>query len=65
MSRPKIEFEEALWTRMKQHADASGYSSTEEFVLHAVEKELARTEPDSADPKKIKGIGYLDAGLDI
>ena len=65
MSRSKVEFEETLWIRMKQHADSSGYSSTEEFVLHAVEKELARTEPDSSNPKKIKGIGYLDAGLDI
>ena len=61
----KIDFETAMWNRIKQHAEASGYSSTEEFVLHAVEKEMARTGPDTADPKKIKGIGYIDAGLDI
>jgi len=65
MSHPKIEFDEGLWTRMKQHAGAAGYSSVEEFVVHAVEKALAQTEPESADPKKIKGIGYIDAGLDI
>jgi hypothetical protein len=64
MSRPKIEFDEALWSRMQKHAGEAGYSSTEEFVVHAIEKELSRTDQDS-DPKKIKGIGYLDAGLDI
>jgi hypothetical protein len=64
MSRQKVEFDEALWKRMQQHAAEAGYSSTEEFVLHAIEKELAGSAPDS-DPKKIKGIGYLDAGLDI
>jgi len=64
MSRPKVEFDESLWKRMQEHADAAGYSSTEEFVVHAIEKELAQSAPDS-DPKKIKGIGYLDAGLDI
>jgi hypothetical protein len=64
MSGTKMEFDQALWARMKQHAEATGYSSTEEFVVHAIEKELAPTDPE-ADPKKIKGIGYLDAGLDI
>jgi hypothetical protein len=64
MAGSKMEFDQALWARMKKHAEATGYSSTEEFVVHAIEKEMAGAEPD-ADPKKIKGIGYLDAGLDI
>ncbi|HXK05201.1 MAG TPA: hypothetical protein VMS37_22555 [Verrucomicrobiae bacterium] len=65
MGRPKIEFDEALWNRMQKHAGEAGYSSTEEFVVHAIEKALSGKDAEPADPKKIKGIGYLDAGLDI
>ncbi|HJZ99033.1 MAG TPA: hypothetical protein VKE70_21130 [Candidatus Solibacter sp.] len=65
MSGSKVEFDAALWARIQKHAAQAGYSDAAEFVIHAVEKELARTEPDSSDPKKLRGIGYLDAGLDI
>jgi hypothetical protein len=37
-------------------------------VQHVIERELAKTEKgDSADTAagKIRGIGYIDAGLDI
>jgi len=64
MSGSKVEFDAALWGRIQKQAGEAGYSDAAEFVIHAVEKELARTEPDS-DPKKLRGIGYLDAGLDI
>ena len=47
---------------------AAGYSSPEEFVQHVIEKELAKTETGEtaeAAAGKIRGIGYIDAGLDI
>jgi hypothetical protein len=63
----KIEFEDALWNKVKKYAETAGYSSAEEFVQHAVEKQIASvpSADDSQAPSKIKGIGYLDAGSDI
>jgi len=59
----KIDFETAMWNRIKQHAEASGYSSTEEFVEHVLEKELAKLDTTASDEeiaKKLQGLGYLD-----
>ena len=60
----KIELDKAISARVKEHAEANGYSSPEEFVIHLIERELAPSSAE-ADPAKIKGIGYIDAGLDI
>ena len=60
----KIELDKALSARVKEHAEANGYSSPEEFVTHLIERELGpRTGEEN--PAKIKGIGYIDAGRDI
>jgi len=64
----KVEFEDVLWTRVKKYAETAGYSSAEEFVQHAVERQIDTASPADDDPgaaKKIKGLGYLDAGSDI
>ena len=63
----KVEFEKSLWARVEQFAAAGGYSSPEEFVQHAVEKALAAHDAGEGEKgaAKLKGIGYLDAGLDI
>ena len=40
----------------------------EEFLQHLIEKELAKSaEPESSEAaaRKIRGIGYIDTGLDI
>jgi hypothetical protein len=52
-----------LYQRARRAADGSGYSSVEEFIEHAVEKELmifesAETKDDVM--KKLKGLGYID-----
>jgi len=68
MGGPKIELDKTLWARVQEHVKAAGYSSPEEFVQHVIEKELAKTEKGEPADKaagKIKGIGYIDAGLDI
>jgi metal-responsive CopG/Arc/MetJ family transcriptional regulator len=64
----KVEFEDALWTKVKEYAETAGYSSAEEFVQHAVEMQIDTASPaedDRSAAKKIKGLGYLDAGSDI
>jgi predicted DNA-binding protein len=53
----------ALRERAEAAAAKAGYSSLEEFVAHAVEKELARVEEaESAEAvtKQLKGLGYLE-----
>ena len=42
MSSQKIKLEGDLLERAKQCAEASGYASVDEFVLHTIEKEVKR-----------------------
>ena len=58
----KIKMDADLLTRVKKYADIAGYSSVEEFITHALEKELAvLEEADSEDDirKKLQGLGYI------
>ncbi|HSC27025.1 MAG TPA: hypothetical protein VLD67_07115 [Vicinamibacterales bacterium] len=57
-----IKLDKTLIARVKRYADLAGYSSVEEFITHALEKELAQLEKaDSEDEikKKLKGLGYI------
>ena len=57
-----IKLDTALIARVKRYSDLAGYSSVEEFITHALEKELAQLEKaDSEDEikKKLKGLGYI------
>jgi ectoine hydroxylase-related dioxygenase (phytanoyl-CoA dioxygenase family) len=58
-----VKLNKSLYDRAKQHAEAAGYSSVEEFVEHVLEKELARLEESSSRAdveQKLKGLGYLE-----
>lgn len=52
-----------LWARVQQAAKKNGYSSPEEFVEHALQKELDRLE-ESEDrdevERRLRGLGYLE-----
>jgi metal-responsive CopG/Arc/MetJ family transcriptional regulator len=65
MLGPKIELDKALFARVKEYAEANGYSSPEEFITHLIERELAQADAREEDPAKLKGIGYMDFGRDI
>jgi len=57
-----IKLDKALIARVKRYADLAGYSSVEEFITHALEKELAqleRAESEDEIKKKLKGLGYI------
>ena len=64
----KLEVDGVLLAKIQEFAEAAGYSSPQEFVLHLIEKELAKV-PEEGDgeeaARKLKGIGYLDFGADI
>lgn len=62
-SSPSIKLDKALFDRVKRCADAAGYSSPEEFVVHVIEKELAQIEDGASDEEimqKLQGLGYLE-----
>jgi hypothetical protein len=58
----KVKIDGELWERVKQAAQAAGYSSPEEFVNHVLEKELSALagEADEEEIKKrLQGLGYI------
>ena len=57
-----IKLDKALLARVKRYSDLAGYSSVEEFITHALEKELAQLEKAESEDeikKKLKGLGYI------
>ncbi len=58
----KIKISDELLKKIKQYAKTAGYSSEEEFIVHAIEKELSRLEHDESGEdikKKLQGLGYI------
>jgi hypothetical protein len=68
MSSQKIKIEGELLEKAKQCAEASGYASVDEFVLHTLEKEVKRlspnpdggTESKEKMTKRLQGLGYIE-----
>ncbi len=58
----KVKLEKDLVTKIKRYADIAGYSSAEEFITHALEKELAQLEDADSEEeirKRLQGLGYI------
>ena len=58
----KIKLDKELIARVKKISDIAGYSSPEEFITHALEKELAKLEDAGSEEeikKRLKGLGYI------
>lgn len=58
----KVKLDPALWRKVKRYAAIAGYASPEEFVTHALEKELAQLEEADSDEevrRRLKGLGYI------
>ena len=58
----KVKIDGKLFERVKDAAEAAGYSSPEEFITHIIEKELAKYEKTDSDEKiaeKLRGLGYI------
>jgi len=64
----KVKIEGELLEKAKQCAEACGYSSVDEFVLHMLERELNRVLPpdEGSAPSKdvvkqrLQGLGYIE-----
>jgi metal-responsive CopG/Arc/MetJ family transcriptional regulator len=58
-----VKIDKTLCRRAENAAAKAGYSSREEFIEHAIEKELAHYEEgESKDDvlRKLKGLGYIE-----
>ncbi|HUP23673.1 MAG TPA: hypothetical protein VNB06_12125 [Thermoanaerobaculia bacterium] len=58
----KIKLDKELLARVKRYADIAGYSSVEEFITHALEKELSKldgAESEEEIKKRLQGLGYI------
>ncbi len=58
----RVKLDKDLLNRVRKFAEIAGYSSVEEFITHALEKELAvLEEADSEEEirKKLQGLGYI------
>jgi hypothetical protein len=58
----RVKLDKALLAKIKRYADLAGYSSVEEFITHALEKEIALLEQSESEQelkKKLKGLGYI------
>ena len=58
----KIKIDSDLWQKIKRYAEIAGYSSPDEFVTHALEREIAELEEADSDEevrKKLRGLGYI------
>lgn len=58
----KIKLDKDLVARVKRFSDIAGYSSPEEFITHALEKELAKLEDAESEEeivKRLQGLGYI------
>lgn len=61
-SSNKIKLDPVLIDRAKKIAALAGFASHEEFIVHCVEKELARFEGAQSDAditEKLRGLGYI------
>jgi hypothetical protein len=62
-SRSRIKLDKDLLAKVRKYAALAGYSSVEEFVTHALEKEIAKLEEGGASEdeikKRLKGLGYI------
>jgi len=63
MFKPSVKIERDLYERLKKTAEAAGYSSVDEFVVHLLEKAAADAEKaqDKEDVRKrLQGLGYIE-----
>ena len=58
----KIKLDKQLLDKVRRYARIAGYSSAEEFITHALEKELAKLEDADSEEeikKRLLGLGYI------
>ena len=60
--KKSVKLDKDLVEKIRKYADIAGYSSPEEFITHALEKELALLEDADSEEeikKRLQGLGYI------
>lgn len=58
-----VKLEKALYNKIKKCAEVAGYSSTDEFIVHVLEKEMSKLDEAESDEElaaKLQGLGYIE-----
>ena len=58
----KIKLDSDLLERIKKISEVAGYASPEEYIVHVLEKEIAKFEDAQSDAditEKLRGLGYI------
>lgn len=59
----KVAIDKKLYERLANIADAGGYSSLDEFVVHILEREAENFSTDHDEEqaeKQLRGLGYIE-----
>ena len=59
----KVKIAKPLYERLAKIAEIGGYSSTDEFITHILEKEAAKFDDATDDAevqKQLRGLGYIE-----
>lgn len=62
MFGPKVKLDKELYEKVKKYSEIAGYSSIEEFVHHALEKEISQLDDAQSEEEireRLKGLGYI------
>lgn len=61
-SSKRIKIDKSLYERLAEAAQSAGYASTEELIVHVLEREVA--DRDDVDQKhaeeQLRGLGYIE-----
>ena len=58
----KVKIDDDLFEKVRKYSEIAGYSSVDEFVHHALEKEVMQLDEAGDEEevkKKLQGLGYL------
>ena len=58
----KVKLDKDILDKVKRYAEIAGYSSAEEFITHALEKELSKLDGAVSEEeikKRLRGLGYI------
>jgi len=57
-----VKLDKDLLDKVRKYSEIAGYSSPNEFIVHALEKEIAQLEESDSEEeikKKLQGLGYI------
>ena len=62
MANRKIRISVTLYEKLEKVARAAGYSTTDEFIVHVLDKTASVSDSSAGDEEvrnRLKGLGYL------